>query len=149
MWAAGAVHMSAARKPFVATIAHEYIANAFVSERLAEAIEDGTGQSANIAANFEIVAKPELTAQAALLRDIVGSPYRSVRANPDWSNWHNATIPKIAAAIYADRAFGNLPILADALEEAGCDNADILAHCRSGGEHVRGCWVVDLILGKS
>jgi hypothetical protein len=42
-----------------------------------------------------------------------------------------------------------MPILADALEEAGCDNVDILAHCRGGGEHVRGCWVVDLLLGKS
>jgi hypothetical protein len=41
-----------------------------------------------------------------------------------------------------------MPILADALEDAGCDNADILQHCRGAGEHVRGCWVVDLVLGK-
>ena len=149
MWATGAVAMSAARRPFVATSAHEYTARAIVSERLAAAIEDGTGRSVNIEANFEIVAKPELTAQAALLRDIVGNSYRSITPNPDWSTWQDATIPKIAQAIYADRAFGNLPILADALEETGCDDADILAHCRSGGEHVRGCWVIDRILGKS
>jgi hypothetical protein len=56
---------------------------------------------------------------------------------------------QLACAIYDDRAFEQLPILADALEEAGCDNADILAHCRGPGPHVRGCWLVDLLLGKS
>ena len=50
--------------------------------------------------------------------------------------------------MHDDRAFDRLPILADALEDAGCDNADVLAHCRGEGPHVRGCWVVDLILGK-
>ena len=55
---------------------------------------------------------------------------------------------RIAQAIYDKRAFDRMPILADALEDAGCDNADILAHCRGPNEHVRGCWVVDLILGK-
>ena len=52
------------------------------------------------------------------------------------------------AAIYEERAFDRLPILADALEGAGCTNADVLLHCRRPGEHVRGCWVVDLVLGK-
>ena len=56
--------------------------------------------------------------------------------------------PNRGQAIYDDRTFDRLPILADALEDAGCSAADILAHCRSGGEHVRGCWVVDLLLGK-
>jgi hypothetical protein len=55
----------------------------------------------------------------------------------------------MAQVIYDDRAFDHLPIVADALEEAGCDNQDILDHCRSTNEHVRGCWVVDLMLGKS
>jgi hypothetical protein len=50
--------------------------------------------------------------------------------------------------IYDERAFDRLPLLADALEEACCDDADILGHCRDGGEHVRDCWVVDLVLGK-
>jgi hypothetical protein len=62
--------------------------------------------------------------------------------------WNNGTIVKLAKGIYDDRAFERLPILADALEEAGCDNADILYHCRGRGPHVRGCWVVDLLLGK-
>jgi len=63
--------------------------------------------------------------------------------------WNDGIVRKIAQAIYDDRAFDHMPILADALEDAGCDNADMLMHCRSGGEHVRGCWVVDLLLGKS
>ena len=62
--------------------------------------------------------------------------------------WLTATVRSIAAAIDRDRAFDRLPILADALEEAGCTNADVLLHCRQPGEHVRGCWVVDLVLGK-
>jgi hypothetical protein len=62
--------------------------------------------------------------------------------------WQNGAVPKLAAEIYDARAFDRLPILADALEEAGCDDADGLAHCRSGGEHVRGCWVVDWVSGK-
>ena len=63
--------------------------------------------------------------------------------------WNDGTLSKLAQGIYEGRAFDRLPILADALEDAGCDNADILAHCRNGGEHVRGCWVVDLLLGKT
>jgi hypothetical protein len=63
--------------------------------------------------------------------------------------WHDGTVVKLAQAIYDDGAFDHLPILSDALEEAGCDNADILAHCRQLGDHVLGCWVVDAILGKT
>ena len=55
----------------------------------------------------------------------------------------------MAQSIYDARAFDRLPLLADALEDAGCADADILSHCRTPGEHVRGCWVVDLLLGKS
>ena len=50
--------------------------------------------------------------------------------------------------MYDARDFSAMPILADALQDAGCDSDDILNHCRSGGVHVRGCWVVDLVLGK-
>jgi hypothetical protein len=67
---------------------------------------------------------------------------------PD-SAWLTPTVLALAVGIYAERAFDRLPILADALEEAGCDHADILAHCRGDGPHARGCWVVDLMLGKS
>jgi hypothetical protein len=80
-----------------------------------------------------------------LLRCVAGNPFRPVIADP---RWRTSTALGLAETIYADRAFDRLPILADALEDAGCDNADLLAHCRGEGPHVRGCWVVDLILGK-
>ncbi|MBX3398315.1 MAG: hypothetical protein KF873_06205 [Gemmataceae bacterium] len=80
------------------------------------------------------------------MRDIFGNPFRPVAVDPAWLT---STAVAIAQGIYDDRAFDRLPILADALQDAGCENADILAHCRSEGPHVRGCWVVDLVLGKS
>jgi hypothetical protein len=83
-----------------------------------------------------------------LLRDIFGNPFRTVTLDPAWLAWNGGTVRKLAQAVYDDRAFDRLPILADALEDAGCTDGEILAHCRSGGEHVRGCWVVDLLLGK-
>ena len=84
-----------------------------------------------------------------MLRDIFGNPFRHAKIDPAWLTWNGGTVPNIARAVYQERDFDRLPILADALEDAGCDDADILAHCRSGGPHVRGCWVVDLLLGKS
>jgi hypothetical protein len=91
----------------------------------------------------------EQTAQAALLRDLFGNPFRPVTVQPAWLTWNSATVPKIAQAIYDEQTFDRMPILADALEEAGCTEQSMLDHCRSGGEHVRGCWVVDaLLVGK-
>jgi hypothetical protein len=88
------------------------------------------------------------TYQPLLLRCIFGNPFRPTRPDPAWLAWNGGTAVKLARAIYDERAFDRLPILADALEEAGCTDADILSHCRGEGPHVRGCWVVDLILGK-
>ncbi len=90
----------------------------------------------------------EAGVQAHLLRDIIGNPFRPDALDPSWLAWNDGAIRKMAQLIYDDRAFDRLPLLADALEDAGCTDADILAHCRGGGEHVRGCWVVDLILSK-
>jgi hypothetical protein len=81
-----------------------------------------------------------------MVREVFGNPFRPVAIDP---SWRTPTVVALAEGIYADRAFDRLPILADALQDAGCDNADILTHCRSNGPHVRGCWVADLILGKS
>jgi hypothetical protein len=83
-----------------------------------------------------------------LVRDIFGNPFRAAALDHAWLASHDGTVPNLAKAIYDDRAFDRLPILADALEDAGCADAAILDHCRSGGEHVRGCWVIDLLLGK-
>jgi hypothetical protein len=90
----------------------------------------------------------EWAAQAAIIKDIFGNPFRPVSIDPAWLNWNGGTVPKLAQAIHDQRHFADLPILADALEEAGCDDADVLDHCRSEGPHVRGCWVIDLLLGK-
>jgi hypothetical protein len=83
------------------------------------------------------------------LRDIIGNPFRPITLNPAWLRWHDGLLVSMAQKMYDTRDFSDMPVLADALEEAGCDNPDILNHCRSGGEHVRGCWVLDLLLGKS
>ena len=83
--------------------------------------------------------------QCEIVRDIFGNPFRPAALEP---HWLTATVRDLAGAIYAERAYDRLPILADALEDAGCDDADILAHCRGDGPHVRGCWALDLILGK-
>jgi hypothetical protein len=66
-----------------------------------------------------------------------------------WLAWNGGAVGKMAQAIYDDRAFHDLPILADALEEAGCTDAALLGHLRSAGPHVRGCWGVDAVLGKA
>jgi hypothetical protein len=83
---------------------------------------------------------------ARLLGCIFGSIFRPVLANPAW---RTSTVMSLARGIYAEKAFGRLPILADALQDAGCEDTSILGHCRGEGPHVRGCWVVDAVLGKS
>jgi hypothetical protein len=87
-----------------------------------------------------------------LLRDVFGNPfhpYGPVQLVPAWLAWRDGTVPRMAQAIYDERTFDRMPILADALEEAGCDDQPLLSHCRGAGPHVRGCWVLDLILGKN
>jgi hypothetical protein len=82
----------------------------------------------------------------SLLRDIFGNPFRPVALDPAWLTWHDGLLVSMARRMYDSRDFTDMPILADALEEAGCSDQDILAHCRQPGEHVRGCWIVDLFL---
>ncbi|VTR93262.1 Uncharacterized protein OS=Sorangium cellulosum (strain So ce56) GN=sce5710 PE=4 SV=1 [Gemmata massiliana] len=90
--------------------------------------------------------KAELRAQCNLVRDLFGNPFRPVARVPEW---YTSTVVALAAQMYETRDFGAMPILADALQDAGCDNADVLDHCRGPGPHVYGCWVVDLVLGKT
>jgi hypothetical protein len=98
----------------------------------------------------EVVAEQEAerVLQCEILRDFFGNRFRRVAVEPSWLTWNDRTIRRLAQAIYDERAFDRLPVLADALEGAGCTNADILGHCRGSGPHVRGCWVVDLLSGK-
>lgn len=86
--------------------------------------------------------------QLALLRDIFDNPFRLMAIDLSWPSLNGGIVVKLAQSIYQERAFYRLPILADSIENAGCHDADILGHCRQPGEHVRGCWVVDMILGK-
>jgi hypothetical protein len=92
----------------------------------------------------------ESAAQASLLRDIFGPlPFRPLPSLAAVLAWNSGTVVKLATALYEEKAFERMPILAETLEEAGCDNRDILRHCRRRGQvHVRGCFVLDLLLGR-
>ncbi|QJW96082.1 hypothetical protein FTUN_3636 [Frigoriglobus tundricola] len=82
---------------------------------------------------------------AQLLRDVFGNPFRPINFAPDL---RTDTALALATQMYESRDFGAMPVLADALQDAGCDSDDILSHCRGPGPHARGCWVVDRVLGK-
>lgn len=93
--------------------------------------------------------------QASCLREVFGNPFRPVTIDASWLVWNAAAVVKLAQVIYDERELpsgqldaGRLGALAHALEEAGCSKAEILSHCRLAGSHVRGCWVVDLLLDK-
>ncbi|HEX4613640.1 MAG TPA: hypothetical protein VH092_35990 [Urbifossiella sp.] len=89
----------------------------------------------------------EKVGEAGILRDVFGPlPFRPIAVDPSWLT---SATGALARGIYEERAFDRLPVLADALEDAGCSQDEILSHCRGGGPHVRGCWVVDLVLGKA
>jgi hypothetical protein len=86
--------------------------------------------------------------QRQLLREIFGNPFRPTIIAPAWLNWNHHCVVRLAQAIDDEHDFSRMPILADALEEAGCDDATILRHCREPGEHARGCWLLDRLLGR-
>jgi hypothetical protein len=80
-----------------------------------------------------------------LLHCIAGNPFRPINLD---TTWLTPAVKVLAQSIYDDRTFERLPDLADELEKSGCDNQEVLGHCRGPGPHVRGCWLVDLVLGK-
>lgn len=88
----------------------------------------------------------EEAAQVAILRCMFGNPFHPVALDPSWLT---SAVTALAQQMYAGRDFHAMPILADALQDAGCDDEQVMGHCRGPGPHVRGCWVVDLILGKT
>ncbi len=93
--------------------------------------------------SFRFLRPAEQASNAAILRDI--APFRPITHDPAWLT---STVTSLARQMYDSRGFSAMPILADALQDAGCDNEDILNHCRTGSVHVRGCWLVDLVLGR-
>ena len=114
----------------------------FLGLTIAEALEEPV---VNVWQSPGASARAWYSRQADALRDALGNPFAPV----EWSaNWRSETVTALATGIHFDNAFDRLPILADALEEAGCDDADVLTHCRGPGPHARGCWVVDAARGK-
>jgi hypothetical protein len=101
-------------------------------------------------------AKDFLIEPGLWLRDIFGSlPFREFHIDQSWLVWNDGIVRRLATAIYEERTLpqgtldsNRLAVLADALEEAGCTNEEILSHCRSPNDHVRGCWLIDLIVAK-
>jgi hypothetical protein len=88
----------------------------------------------------------QLKTQCGLLREIFGNPFRPMTTDPSWLT---PEVIALARVIYEERAFGRMRELADALQKARCPDADLLAHCGQESDHIRGCWVVDLILGET
>src|SRR5207249_2347833 len=86
--------------------------------------------------------------QATLLQEVLGNPFRPAESNPAWLSWRGGLLRSMARQVYDSGDFRDLPVLADALEDAGCTDPDMLSHCRKGEGHVRGCWALDLLLGK-
>lgn len=135
-YAVGAAHadaLQAARGPWL------HIARAEIQRRFASQMRE---RYRVIEGKFY---RAEQKRQTPALRCIVGNPLRPVAFAPAWRTEHTVGI---AAKVYEERDFAAMPILGDALEEAGCVEAGILTHCREPGVHVRACWVVDLLLSK-
>lgn len=109
---------------------------------LSGAVAEASGLASE---GYNDVVAAEGRAEQLLMHDIFGNPFRPATFLPEW---RTTTVLNLAQQMYDSRDFSPVPILADALQDAGCDNADILNHCRGPGSHVRGCWVVDLVLGK-
>ncbi len=97
---------------------------------------------------YQATARAEGCAQAELLREVIGNPFRPTRVDLTWLRWNDGVVVRLARQIYADNTFDQIPLVADALEDAGCSERHILDHLRGASAHVRGCWAVDLILAQ-
>ncbi len=143
---------------FILYCLHTASQSGFLGESSFEGIGALVARIAHPGAHFDInrlqnsapeaveVYRHERAIQIALTLDTIGNPFCPVTFS---SEWRTDTAIALARQMYESREFSAMPILADALQDAGCDNDDILDHCRGDGPHVRGCWVVDLVLGKS
>ena len=131
--------------------------------------EAAVGAAARFATRATVLsgeaAEESARGQCRIIRDVIGNPFRRAVHNPAYRegacatlvryqlapldpSWRTDTARLLAGQMYESRDFSAMPILADALQDAGCSRADVLDHCRGPGPHVRGCWVVDLVLGK-
>jgi hypothetical protein len=99
----------------------------------------------HLSCDWRRIKNDEDAAQAHLLRDIFGNPFQPIAVD---AKWRTPNVIALAQTIYEKQAFHLMPELDAALEQAGCTDAEVLAHCRQYGDHVRGCWLIDLLLGK-
>ncbi len=122
-----------------------YPMNARERELIDKATQSGDLRTIDFS-HFEEAVALESAAQSDILRDLLGNPFRPMRADLVWLV---PAVRSLAGSIRNDRAFERMPDLANVLGQAGCHDTDILAHCRGSGPHVRGCWVVDLLLDNA
>ena len=140
--AANAAYWAASAKPSGPLLnAFDAASDAYARAMVGEARRD-------VAALWDAAQVQSQRIQVSLVREVIGNPFRACPLDPHWLAWENRTIVLLARGIYDDRAFDRMPILGDALEEAGCPYEAVLEHCRSEGEHLRGCWVLDSVLGR-
>src|SRR5262249_34236984 len=92
--------------------------------------------------------REELAIQCDLVRCLFGNPFHPSRLETTWLRHERGAVVNLARVIHDEARFADLPILADALEDAGCTDEQLLNHCREPGVHARGCWAVDLLLGS-
>lgn len=93
--------------------------------------------------------RKEMRRQAQILRELVGNPFRPVTVPWEWREWHGFCLVRLAREIYESRAYHDIPILGDMLQDAGCTEEALLEHCKSGCMHEHGCWMLDAILGRT
>ena len=145
-----------AESPLSAMVAARGVGNRTASMCVAEALKYSQLSSApgvrpggaGTVLQFDPEAKATHARRVAdLFRDIVGNPFRPVSLHPDWLAWDDGIVRRLAETMYEGRRYQELPILADALEEAGCDVPEVLEHLRGRGVHARGCWALDLARG--
>lgn len=129
--------------------------NVMPTGRAAVAAQDAAIQAAYLSGQEEtaqqsgsVAYRAERRAQSDMTRDLFGFLFHQPLLDSGWLKWNRGLVSRLAQAIYEESAFERMPILGDALEDAGCQDPSLLAHCREPFGHVRGCWLVDLILSK-
>jgi hypothetical protein len=133
---------TASREKPAAHLGHALAAFGVLTHLTDDAME---GLTLAITMTRDLTGPEGAVAECDLIRCLLGHSDR--RPSPD-PGWLTSAVVTLARGIYDDRAFDRLPVLADALEDAGCADASVLTHCRGGGPHARGCWVVDGLLGR-
>jgi hypothetical protein len=123
--------------------------NVFAAAGDAQARQAAQVEHGKQAAAYAAMQSITRSAQANLIREVMGNPFLPVSMHAHWQTWGGGIVVQLAEGIYEDRIFDSMPVLGDALEEAGCADEAILRHCRQADGHVRGCWVLDEVLAKT